>query len=229
MSFERQGFTSRLLDCVPFLCQVRKIDYVPCMFHCTSKASSLNLFNMKTGLLNITALCVIVFTLSKCAKEKTDSSLSTSAKEVLLAQMKTTHTEKDWFVPVNIALEGVTAEQAMWRDSSGNHSIGQLAYHIAFWNERQLAKFNGMPQSEFSGNNEETFNSFDKNTWEKTVSKVDSVMTALEIAVEAAPETKLKEWYPTLANISTHNAYHTGQIIFVRKLQKSWNPEKGVK
>ncbi len=26
-----------------------------------------------------------------------------------------------------------------------------------------------------------------------------------------------------------HNAYHIGQIIFVRKLQGSWDPEKGVK
>ncbi|MEP6937737.1 MAG: hypothetical protein ABI871_06680, partial [Chthoniobacterales bacterium] len=29
--------------------------------------------------------------------------------------------------------------------------------------------------------------------------------------------------------ISTHNAYHTGQILYVRKLQGSWNPANGVK
>ena len=45
----------------------------------------------------------------------------------------------------------------------------------------------------------------------------------------AADEAKLKSWAPTIANISTHNAYHTGQIIFVRKLQGLWDPEKGVK
>ena len=54
-------------------------------------------------------------------------------------------------------------------------------------------------------------------------------MIDLEKIVQAADDAKLKAWAPTIANISTHNAYHTGQIIFVRKLQGSWNPEKGVK
>jgi uncharacterized damage-inducible protein DinB len=33
----------------------------------------------------------------------------------------------------------------------------------------------------------------------------------------------------TIAHISAHNAYHTGQIIIIRKLQGSWDPAKGVK
>ena len=184
---------------------------------------------MKIKLFTVIVLSALASLLTNCRNEKAPDSGSTPAKEIILAQLKSTHTQKDWFVPVNIALEGVTPEQAMWRDSSGNHSIGQLAYHLAFWNERQLAKFNGQLEGEFSGNNEETFTKFDKTTWDKTVKKVDSVMTALEEAVEAADEAKFKEWYHTLANISTHNAYHTGQIIFVPKLQKSWDPEKGVK
>ncbi len=183
---------------------------------------------MKTTLTKFLLAATMLFSLS-CENKNSASSIGTSAKEILLQQLKTTHNQKDWFVPVNIALEGVTAEQAMWRDSSGNHSVGQLAYHIAFWNERQLAKFSGQPEKEFSGNNEETFTSFDAKTWAQTVSKVDSVMTAIENIVQTADEAKLKEWAPILANISTHNAYHTGQIIFVRKLQKSWDPEKGVK
>ena len=32
-----------------------------------------------------------------------------------------------------------------------------------------------------------------------------------------------------LSHISTHNAYHIGQMVFVRKLQGAWEPEKGVK
>lgn len=152
-----------------------------------------------------------------------------SLKSVLVEQLKTTHNKKDWFVPVNVALEGLTAEQAMWKDGSGNHSVGQLAYHLLFWNERQLATFQGKKEVAFSGNNEETFNSFDKNSWTQTVTKLDQVLTALEKIVQEADESKLKSWAPTIANISTHNAYHTGQIIFVRKLQGSWDPEKGVK
>jgi len=179
-------------------------------------------------LLCIVSACALI--LIGCSKQNPESaSPLESPKNVLLHQLKTTHTEKDWFVPVNIALEGVTAEQAMWRDSSGNHSIGQLAHHLLFWNQRQLAKINGLPEGEFSGNNDETFTKFNETQWTQIVFRLDSVLTAFEKSVETADETKLKEWYPTIANISAHNAYHTGQIIYVRKLQKSWDPEKGVK
>jgi hypothetical protein len=150
-------------------------------------------------------------------------------KSVLLRQFKTTHTQKDWFVPANIAVDGLTAKQAMWTDGSGNHSVGQLATHLIFWNERLLKNFRNEPKDKFSGNNDETFNSFDEKSWDATVKKLDEVLSAWEKEIKNADDAKLKDWYENIANMSTHNAYHTGQIIFVRKLQGSWNPEKGVK
>jgi hypothetical protein len=186
---------------------------------------------MKKSLL----LFVLSAMLAACAAPSTehtatvDSTAVESPKNVLLHQLKTTHNEKEWFVPINTALEGVTAKQAMWNDESGNHSVGQLAHHLLFWNKRQLEKINGQPEGAFSGNNDETFTKFTEAEWSHVVSELDSVLTAFETAVQNADEAKLKEWYPTIANISAHNAYHTGQIVFVRKLQKSWDPEKGVK
>ena len=150
-------------------------------------------------------------------------------KSILLEQLRTTHNQKDWFVPVNTAVEGLTPEQATWKDKSGNHSIGQLANHLIFWNEQALAKFKGEKPAAFSGNNEETFNSFDSKQWNATVQKLDAVLTAWEKAVEDADDSKLNAWYSTIAHIGTHNAYHTGQIIYIRRLQGSWDPEKGVK
>jgi hypothetical protein len=150
-------------------------------------------------------------------------------KSILLEQLKTTHSVKDWFVPVNIALEGLTPEQANWTDGKGNHSIGQLAAHLIFWNERLLKKFQGQTLPDYDGNNDETFTSFDKNSWDATVKKVDDILTQLEKEIEAADEKKLAEWYSTIAHIGTHNAYHTGQIIYIRKLQGSWDDKKGVK
>jgi hypothetical protein len=150
-------------------------------------------------------------------------------KSVLLQQLKTTHNQKDWFVPVNVALEGLTADQANWKDSSGNHSVGQLVNHLIFWNAQQLAKFKGQKPEAFNGNNDETFTKFEKSNWQAAVKKLDEILTDLEKSIEAADDAKLKSWYGTIANISTHNAYHTGQIIYVRKQQGSWDPEKGVK
>ena len=54
-------------------------------------------------------------------------------------------------------------------------------------------------------------------------------MIELEKLVETVDDNKLRALASEIAHIGTHNAYHVGQIIFVRKLQGSWNPEKGVK
>ena len=59
--------------------------------------------------------------------------------------------------------------------------------------------------------------------------QLDDVMTEWEKAVETADEKKLEEWAPVVARIGTHNAYHIGQIVFVRKEQGSWDATKGVK
>ena len=92
-------------------------------------------------------------------------------KSILLEQLRTTHNVKDWFVPVNIALEDLTPEQAKWTDGSGNHSIGQLASHLIFWNLQQLYSFKKLPQPKFDGNNDETFNSFNSHQLESDCAK----------------------------------------------------------
>lgn len=149
-------------------------------------------------------------------------------KSILLEQLRSTHNKAEWFVPASTAVEGLTAEQANWSDGKGNHSVGQLAAHLIYWNQRNLARFRGEPPSKFT-NNDETFTSFDSKQWTTTVQQLDEVMTAWENAVETADEQKLKSWYSTIARIGAHNAYHIGQMIYVRKQQGAWNPEKGVK
>src|SRR5262245_44378428 len=77
----------------------------------------------------------------------------TTLRAVLLDQLQTTHNRKDWFAPAMTAVDGLTPEQASWRDGKGNHSVGQLAAHLVFWNRQQLAKFNSQRPESFSGNN----------------------------------------------------------------------------
>jgi uncharacterized damage-inducible protein DinB len=150
-------------------------------------------------------------------------------KSILLEQLRTTHDVKDWFVPASVAVQGLTPEQASWTDGKGNHSIGQLANHLVFWNRQSLAKFKGEKPEKFSGNNDETFNNFDSKSWNKTVQDLDAVMKEIEKVVEQADDAKLKAIASRVAHIGTHNAYHVGQIIYIRRLQGSWNPENGVK
>jgi hypothetical protein len=101
--------------------------------------------------------------------------------------------------------------------------------HLIFWNQQQLAKFKGDKAAAFDGDNKKTFADLDKTAWETSVKQIDEVMTDWEKAIEAADEAKLAKWYWTISRISTHNAYHTGQIIYIRKMKQNWDAEKGVK
>jgi hypothetical protein len=153
----------------------------------------------------------------------------TTLKGVLLEQLQTTHNKEDWFVPANIAVQGMTAEQARWSPGNGQHSVGQLTYHLVFWDSRALASFKGEKNPKFSGNNDETFNNFDDKQWNALVKQLDVVLTEWEKAVEAADDKKIEESASLIAHVGAHNAYHIGQIVYVRKLQGSWDASKGVK
>jgi uncharacterized damage-inducible protein DinB len=157
-------------------------------------------------------------------------------KSILLAQLRSTHNKAEWFVPINTAVAGLTPEQARWVPKSEgpknpapeDHSVGMIANHILYWNTRALAQLKGEKVPPPTSDNTETFNKFDATNWPETVKKLDENLTALEQLVEAADDTKIAAIANSISHISTHNAYHTGQIITIRKLQGSWDPKKGV-
>jgi len=167
---------------------------------------------------------LLLLAIPVCAQNKKPTTL----RELLLAELRSTHGAAEWFVPANTAVKGLSAEQANWTDGKGNHSVGQLAYHLVFWNRRNLEVLKGEKPEKFSGNNDETFDKFDAKTWNETVQQLDEVMKELEKWVETADEAKLKDNAQVFTHISTHNAYHIGQIIYVRKEQGSWDPKNGV-
>jgi uncharacterized damage-inducible protein DinB len=163
-----------------------------------------------------------------CA-QTTDKKPPTTLRGVLLEQLRTTHSQEDWFVPVSIAVDGLTAEQAKWSPGQGNHSVGQLAYHIWYWDQRALNDFKGEKNPPFDGNNNETFDNFTAAQWDDLVKKLNQVLADWEKAVESADDAKLAANASLIAHVGAHNAYHVGQILYVRKLHGVWNPDKGVK
>jgi uncharacterized damage-inducible protein DinB len=182
-------------------------------------------------------LLATILASAQSAPAKPASAPAPTLRGVLLAQLRSTHNKTEWFVPVNAAVAGLTPEQAKWipKDAAGkldpksNHSVGMLAYHLLFYNTRSLATFKGEKPAPVPSNNDETFNDFDAATWTKTVHDLDAVLTSLEEFVEHADDAQLSKFAGTIAHISTHNAYHVGQMLYVRKLQGSWNPANGVK
>ena len=65
--------------------------------------------------------------------------------------------------------------------------------------------------------------------WDEVRANLDRVLSELERLVAAADDKTLQSWAPTLGRIANHNAYHTGQILVLRKMQGAWDAAKGVK
>jgi uncharacterized damage-inducible protein DinB len=159
-----------------------------------------------------------------------DKKPPTDLRGVLLEQLRNSHNQEDWYVPASIAVDGLTAEQAQWKPAGKDaHSVGQLAYHIWYWDQRSLTQFKGEKPPAFDGNNNETFDKFSAADWTDLVKKLNQVLADWEAAVQSADDAKLAANASVIAHIGAHNAYHIGQILYVRKLQGAWNPDKGVK
>jgi len=161
-------------------------------------------------------------------------------KEILIEQMHACHDETNWFVTVNTALAGLNAGQAAWKNGSTNNSIWQITNHLIFWNRLYLSRFKGISGPVFirdydSFRGERT--SGTDQEWKKTVEELDDVLKEWEEALSQADDEKLKSlmskdtegfWASYLGHVNLHNAYHTGQIVTLRKQQGSWDETKGV-
>jgi uncharacterized damage-inducible protein DinB len=153
----------------------------------------------------------------------------TDLRGVLMEQLHSTHDVEDWFVPASVAVAGLTADQAKWTPGKDQHSVGQLAYHIWFWDTQALARFKGEKATPPPSNNDETFNDYSPAQWDDLVKKLNQVLTDWDNAVASADDKTLAAKASLVAHVAAHNAYHIGQILYVRKLQGAWDPSKGVK
>lgn len=144
-------------------------------------------------------------------------------KPLLSQQLKYSYTDENWFVPAKMAFDGLSPEQVNWKDSTESHSIGELVSHLTFWNELQLRAFKGEDFSNFKIDNDTTFKIYTAQEWDLVVGKLDSVQTALEQLTANASDKELAKLANDLLSLASHNAYHAGQILYIRKRNGWWN------
>ena len=160
-------------------------------------------------------------------------------KETLLKQYDRCYNENGWFVAVRNTIEGITAKQAAWKPEASDNSIRESLSHLSYYNNAYLQRFKGIDYQYDVADNDETFRGGDlsDDEWQTEVAEFDAIMTEWRGLLESADESKFDEpvsaenqatWAELIANVNAHNAYHGGQILLLRKLQGSWNPEKGV-
>ena len=162
-----------------------------------------------------------------------------STKDILLQQFTACYDENSWFVAVRNAIDGLGVEQACWKPDDTVNCIWETLSHLTYYNNAYLQRLNGIDYQYDVTDNNETFSTgeFTEEHWQADVRRFDEVMSEFRDVMAAAAEPKFSEqassentrtWERLISDINTHNAYHTGQIVLLRKLQGSWDSSKGV-
>ena len=146
----------------------------------------------------------------------------------ILNQFRTTYNQTEWFVSFHDAVKDLTDEQAKQKTSENLPTIFEIVTHLSYWNERHLKSIRKESFNTALKDNEETFSKTTATTWPDLYKKADTVFSEWLTELGSAVNEENHD-FRTIGNITAHNAYHIGQIVFLRKLQNSWNAANGVK
>ena len=153
------------------------------------------------------------------------------SKDVLSDQLLANANDPSWYVPFSDSVENLSEVQAFWKPNEDSNSIAEIVWHLLYWNQTwqtryQKSNVNAVPAIE---NNNEIFVIPEGYAFiELKKQLLEVLLHWQELLTEDKGESKVNgfsepvKWWGILANITTHNAYHIGQIIYIRKLQKSW-------
>lgn len=145
--------------------------------------------------------------------------------DLLLVQRDHSWEQEGWFPPLAAALEGVGPAEAAWRPPGGGNTIWQTVNHLNYYNERLLCRLTGMPFGP-ELDNDATFgepgNPEDAVGWQAALERTRRIAQGLRTALaeRGKADRNLALWV-------MHDAYHTGQIVLIRKQQGTWPARRG--
>ncbi|PEJ60140.1 hypothetical protein CN692_02280 [Bacillus sp. AFS002410] len=149
-------------------------------------------------------------------------------KDLILNVLDKTYDQESWFAPLKDSIEGISAEQANWKPTGeATKSIWENVNHLLYYKERLVANLEGREWTK-KLDGDETFNfteqSNHKNEWEKVFERLENAHLSLRQQLNNITEEDLNRdsFEIKLMDILLHEAYHTGQIIQIRKMQGSW-------
>jgi len=137
-----------------------------------------------------------------------------------------------WQPPLSEALDGITAAQAAWKPAPDRHSIWQIVRHLILWKGGVLDAWNGNPpdgQQLTARDWREAAGS--EADWARDRQTLLAISLELLSRVHALDDAGLSQpidWYKgrhrqplamRVVRTTTHDAYHTGQIQYLRALQ----------
>ncbi len=146
-------------------------------------------------------------------------------KELLLQNWDYAMGQEDWYPPILPALKDVTTEQALWKpEGQAANSIWENVQHLLYFKQRLLEILKGKPIHNEGIDNDETFliHETSEEAWNTAREQLQEIHAALRQKFEEMPEAEINESPQRIFSLIMHDAYHTGQIVFIRKLQGSW-------
>lgn len=149
-------------------------------------------------------------------------------KNHLLEQFNTTYNTKDWCATLLDAVRGLTDAQAREKVKTDINSTYELVTHLVTWNERYLRNLREQ-QVPVIDNNIDTFKNEANLHWDELLAKAEHIFSEWQKELDKGlPTDSNTDWVSIVGHINTHNAYHIGQIVIIRKLQGNWDSRNGV-
>jgi hypothetical protein len=131
----------------------------------------------------------------------------------------------DWIAPLDEVLEGLTAEQALWRPAGVEKGIWEIVLHITVWNENIVARVTtGTVAKPRDGNWPTLPSPSGEPEWEQAKARLRSSLASVQALIADNPVDVLHSGPYGLADLlcrCTHNGYHLGQITKVREWMNS--------
>jgi hypothetical protein len=136
-----------------------------------------------------------------------------------------------WFLPLELALDGLSSRDAAWQPPGGGNTVWQTVNHLNYYNNRLIHQINGTSPGKELAMNTETFGEpgdpEDTAGWQAAVEEARRIGEELcHVLAEVDDSNLTEEYVGGLARQIMHTVYHTGQIMLIRKQQGSWQRER---
>lgn len=154
------------------------------------------------------------------------------AKMVLLDQLLANANDRSWYASFQESVEGVSDKEANWKPDGASHSIAEVVQHLIYWNEvwqLRYEKSNVHVVQSIEDNADSFLISKDRSFIELKRQLLQVLLRWQELITEERLETAVNgfpveaEWWALIGNAATHNAYHIGQIAYIRKMKKEFS------
>lgn len=154
-----------------------------------------------------------------------------------------------WHVPLATAIRDLTAAKAAWKPAPQRHSIWQIVDHLSLWKEYFAGRLRGEPvgrPSDWAKDRDwQEIPEVTEQAWQASVRRLMNARAALKAEFAQRTDDDLERPLPgsestdplytvfyTVLGEAEHDAYHCGQICYIRALQgipakASWDEGSG--